>query len=258
MSVLVVHLLGRFELESGGRCVDSLGSSKADELCAFLLLRKRQCSRDIAGSVLWEGCTREQARVYLRRALWQLQVGFRERLGVEASEAFDLQPNWLSRVSGSGVSIDVEALADAYSSVLDRSGEQLCPAQAAAAEAAVDSYNGEFFESFDASWLIALREQFRLHYLVLLEKLAIYHLHNGRPERALTYAEDLVEYDFVRERSHRLLMRVLWKTGDRIAALQQYNLCAEQLSQSFGIAPSVETTDLYTLVREGKAPARVG
>lgn len=258
MSVLVVHLLGRFRIDCGERSCDTLGSSKADELCAFLLLRKRPCSRDIAGSVLWEGCTREQARAYLRRAVWQLQVGFRERLGVEASATLDLQPERLAQMPEGCVSTDAEALAGAFALVLDKSGDHMEPAEAAEVEDAVAAYSGDLLESSKASWLCALREQFRLQHLVLLEKTVAFHLVHGRPERALDGAVRLVSYDLVRERSHRLLMQVLWEMGDRAAALRQYDLCAEQLKASYGIAPSGETAALRQLICEGAPSKRVG
>ena len=255
MSVLNIRLFGRFRLDCGEHSCDTLGSSKADELCAFLALRKRPCSRDIVGSALWEGRTRKQARTYLRRAVWQLQVGFRERLGIEASASLDLQPERLAQAVEGGISTDAEALAGAFALVLDKSGDAMEPAEAAEVESAVASYGGDLLESREASWLLALREQFRLQHLMLLEKTVTFHLVHERPERALDCAVRLVGCDLVRERSHRLLMRVFLKMGDRAAALRQYDLCAEQLKSGYGIAPSRETTSLRQRICEGVPPA---
>lgn len=67
---LTVRLLGHFDLRllGGARC--DLGSHKAEELFAFLVLRRgRPCGRDYVADLLWEeGAT--QSRKYLRQALY--------------------------------------------------------------------------------------------------------------------------------------------------------------------------------------------
>ena len=255
MAPFTVHLLGAFELEYGGHHASSLGPAKADELWAFLCLRKRACPRDVPAAALWEGCTRDQARAYLRRALWQLQSGLRDVLGVEAADVLDVQPEWIARTPGAALALDTDAVDAAYARVLDRPGEALTPDEADAAERAVAAYRGDLLEACDAGWLVVPRERYRHQFLVLLEKLAAFYLHAGRPERALAHADRLVEYDVVRERSHRLLMLVLWRMGDRARALRQFELCTDVLRKTFDVAPLPETVALYRQVRTGHTAA---
>lgn len=254
MQTLIVRLLGRFELEYGDRRAWSLGPAKADELCAYLLLRRKACPRDSPAGALWEGCTRDQARAYLRRALWQLQSGLRDKLGADAAGVFDVQPEWLARVPGGPLALDTDAVGQAYAVLLDAAGPTLTPPEVATAEAAVAGYRGDLLEASDAPWLVVHRERYRHQHLALREALAGHYLATDRPEHAHAHAERLVAHDVIRERSHRLLMEVLWRMGDRSAALRQYAVCAEALDREIGVAPLPETAALRQRILDGAAP----
>ena len=248
---LTVRLLGRFRAEAGVRSVTSLGPAKVNELCAFLLLRPHPCSRQALAAALWEGALADQGRAYLRRALWQLQIGLRERLGVEVDGVFAVEADWLARAPGAAVELDIDAADQAAALVRDRPGASLSPDEAATVERALRSYRGDLLETWAAPWADGLRAHHRSQRLALLEKAADYHHRHGRPEQAIAYAGRLVAADPERERSHRTLMRLHWQTGDRVAALRQYQRCAEALDAAFGLRPTPETVALGRRIRAG-------
>ena len=57
------------------------------------------------------------------------------------------------------------------------------------------------------------------------------------------------------KQSHRQLMRVLARSGQRSAALVQYATCRRVLAEELGVEPEEETTTLYEQIQRGAAPA---
>ncbi|MBM3541303.1 MAG: tetratricopeptide repeat protein, partial [Alphaproteobacteria bacterium] len=66
----------------------------------------------------------------------------------------------------------------------------------------------------------------------------------GRHAEAIGLAERLLSLDPLREKSHRLLMRLHARAGERALALAQYQRCRELLSKELGVEPSSETAAL--------------
>lgn len=54
------------------------------------------------------------------------------------------------------------------------------------------------------------------------------------------------------EGGHRQQMLRLAQSGQRSAALAQYELCQQALATEYGVAPMAETTALYTQIKAGK------
>lgn len=71
---------------------------------------------------------------------------------------------------------------------------------------------------------------------------------------ALEFAMRLLALDPWREEAHRQMMRLLARSGQRSAALAQYETCRRLLAQELGVEPSPETTALYERIRT--APER--
>jgi DNA-binding SARP family transcriptional activator len=83
---------------------------------------------------------------------------------------------------------------------------------------------------------------------------ALYHLteHHERQRdtaRALHCARRQMELEPWREEAHQQLMRLLVRSGQRSAALQQYENCRRSLADELGIEPSPETQRLYRRIR---------
>jgi predicted ATPase/DNA-binding SARP family transcriptional activator len=123
-------------------------------------------------------------------------------------------------------------------------------------EAAVSLYRGEFLAGFylhDApafeEWMLAQRERYRSLALYALHTLTGHYLRHREYDRAIDAATHLLALDSWREEAHRQLMLALARSGQRAAALAQYETCRRILDQELGVAPSAETTALYERIR---------
>jgi predicted ATPase/DNA-binding SARP family transcriptional activator len=126
-------------------------------------------------------------------------------------------------------------------------------------EEAVELYRGEFLEGFSIpdspafeEWTLLQRES--LHRLITeaLHRLADTYRERGELERALKHAWRQVELDPWREQAHRQVMWLMALSGQRSAALAQYETCRHLLAEELGVEPAQETTALYEQIRDGE------
>jgi predicted ATPase len=97
----------------------------------------------------------------------------------------------------------------------------------------------------------ALAQRTRLHELALhaMHTLTEYHLARGHYGRTIDYATRLLALDAWREEAHRQMMLALARSGQRSAALVQYQTCRRILSAELGVEPSAETTALFQRIQ---------
>ena len=88
-----------------------------------------------------------------------------------------------------------------------------------------------------------------------LARLATAYEAEGQLERALTFAWRQLELDPWWESAHRQAMRLLARSGQRDAALAQYQACCRLLAEELAAEPSAETVCLYEQIRDGQLPA---
>lgn len=246
-SILTVRLLGHFDirLQNGIRC--DLGSHKAEELFAFLVLRRgKPCGRDYVAELLWEdGCA--QARKYLRQALWQVNRGLAVA-GLEDLLCADHE--WL-QLRHDGLNVDLLVVEDANQRNVGKVGHELTADNAAAIESAALLYGGDLMDGWPASWLVEERERCRVVFLSLAEKLCDHHESQGHVDATLAWSERILAADPAHERTHQRSMRVLYLAGDRSGALRQFQRCTTALSRELDVSPSSETVALMERIRSG-------
>ena len=117
---------------------------------------------------------------------------------------------------------------------------------------AVELYRGDFLEGFILKdnyefedWSFFERERLRRRYLGILAELCNHHGKRGEYDQAMFYANRILGCDNLQENVHRQLMRFYYASGDRSAALRQYEVCKELLERELGVPPLAETTALY-------------
>ncbi|NIV27928.1 MAG: hypothetical protein GWN58_00015, partial [Anaerolineae bacterium] len=71
-------------------------------------------------------------------------------------------------------------------------------------------------------------------------------------------AQHLLQLDPLREEAHRQLMRLLAYSGQRNAALIQYETCCQILADELGVEPMAATVTLYEQIRSGGLSRGVG
>ncbi len=124
---------------------------------------------------------------------------------------------------------------------------------------AIILYQGDFLAGFyvrDApefeEWMLAQRARYRELALHTLHTLAEHHLSRGEYGRAIDCATRLLALDAWREEAHRQLMLAQLRSGQRSAALAQYKVCRQLLSDELGVEPSPETTALFERIRDAR------
>ena len=125
-------------------------------------------------------------------------------------------------------------------------------------EEAVDLLGGEFLEGlylddnheFD-NWLLGERERWRGHSERVLKRVIEAHQRRGRYTEALQQAQRLLQLAPWDEDAHRQAMRLLAWTGQRGAALHQFERCQRVLWEELEVEPSLETNLLYHQIHSG-------
>lgn len=227
-----LQLLGGFELrDDQGRLIE-LPTRKAELLLAYLAMPAgRAHAREKLATLLWGDRDDEQARGSLRKALSAIRAALGSDPVQADREMVSLSPGWLT--------VDAEALAV-------QAGTTEC---GEAAAMPLLSY-GEFLDSKPAAssefsdWLSFERTRCRNLAQSVFERQAKRLADAGRVGDALALARQLLAIDGLREESHRLLMRLLFKAGERSQALAQYQACRAQLREELGVEPSSETLRL--------------
>ena len=138
-----------------------------------------------------------------------------------------------------------------------RPGEA-CELCAPALDEAVSLYGGDFLTGFALDDSIAFDEWQRFQtqssrdaVIGALGRLVAWHGSQGdrEYERAIAYARRWVALDPLHEATHRQLMALYARAGQRSAALRQYQECVRLLADELGVAPGEETTALFQRIR---------
>ena len=251
MGHLAVRLLGSFQVSIDGEPVTGFRSDKVRALLAYLCAEMaRPHRRERVAGLLWPELPERSARSNLRHALTNLRtlLGERDRASpflIATRQTVQIDPE-------SDVWVDALVLAGQASGDL------------AELEKAVDLYRGEFMEGFSLAdspefeeWVLFQRERFLRLSMDVLTSLAEGLEERGELERAQEYARRQVDMDPWREKAHRQVMRLLVLSGQRAAALAQYESCRRILAEGLGVEPSADTVALARRIREGEpgAPA---
>src|SRR5439155_15634240 len=101
-------------------------------------------------------------------------------------------------------------------------------------------------------WVLLERETHHRKMMQALGQLADYYEDVGEHEQSLHYALSQLKLEPWREESHRQAMRLLSRTGQRSAALAQYDTCRQVLFEELGVEPARETTALYERIRDSE------
>jgi DNA-binding SARP family transcriptional activator/predicted ATPase len=239
MHALSLNLLGRPEVRLDGAPLAGFATTKVEALLYYLACRPGSHPREELANLLWGETPETKARRSLTQALSSLRklvgdVFIVDRLSVGLDEAA------LSRLD---VAV-FEALVAANKPAANV--EQL--------EEAVALYRGDFLEGLYVKealafeeWQLSQRERLRVLMLAGLDQLVAAYV--DRPEldieAGLAYARRLLALDPWRESAHRQLMWLLARSGQREAALTQYETCRQTLAEELGVEPTPETTALY-------------
>jgi DNA-binding SARP family transcriptional activator len=264
MSTLCVHLFGQFCVRRDTQLVSGLALNKIRELfCYLLLYRDHPHPRETLAALLWGDSSTVQAKTYLRKALWQLQVALDAQDNLLNCQVLLVEPDWVQLNAKADLSCDVTTFEQAFAPVQGRSGAELDAQCVQNLRIAVDLYDGDLLEGWYQDWCLYERERLQQVYLAMLDKLTGYCEAHHECETGLVYGTRILRYEPARECTHQRMMRLHYLSGDRTAALRQYDRCVVVLNAEFGVKPDEDTIALYEQIRAnqlhfaqlGQAPA---
>jgi predicted ATPase/DNA-binding SARP family transcriptional activator len=235
-----ICLLGSLQAEGAQRTITRFRTRKTGALLGYLAYhRSRSHPRDALVELLWPEDDPDTGRHKLRNALSslrrQLEPPGASAGAVIVSNRTDVQLN------PAAVDTDVAAFERACAAAGRASSEI---ERALLREEAVGLYRGELLPGQYDDWIMPERQRLSDTFFRALQGL-IRHLEQaGDTPRALGYARRAVSADLLREEAHRELMRLLARSGQPAAALQQYQELERLLRDELGAAPEAATQEL--------------
>lgn len=252
---LRLALLGGLQITHNDVPVTGFVSAKVQALLCYLAVTQKPHLRPALAGLLWGNMSEASANTNLRKALSNLRQLVAQHLIFEGqSVAFATHsPFWL----------DVAAFSQGAQLISPGGDTPLTSEQAARLTQAVALYCGDFLEGFYVheapafeEWVQGQREWLRHLMTQALQVLSAYHAARGETAPALAYTTRLLNLDPWREEAHRQMMWLLARSGQRSAALAQYETCRRLLAQELAVEPMAETTALYERLRTASARHR--
>lgn len=242
--VLTLSLLGPLEVALDDIPVTELASAKAQALLCYLAMNGRAHSRQALAGLLWGDSPEADARRNLRGVLMKLRDLFDPYLLINfQTVAFNRQ---------SAYRLDVEQFW-AGLQTRDLAALRHCAAL----------YRGDFLEELFVrqapefeTWQQQQRAQLHQQAVAIFTLLANRLREQGEWEEGLAVARRLVALDSTRELSQQLLMRLLAQSGQRAAALAQFEQYRAELRAELEVEVSADTAVLAEQIRNGEVGAR--
>ena len=230
---VVVALLGRFQMSTGGRRIEGVHSARLESLVAYLLLhRDRPIARRLLAVTLWPDSSDAQALTNLRRELHLLRRALPEPDALILIEHRTVQ--WRSDGPFGFDVAEFEAAVER-----GRRGDS------AAFEEALRLYDGPLLPTCYDDWIGSHRERLNGLHLEASERLVADLEERREYRRAIQLQRHLIQLDPLRESAYQTLMRIAALAGDRSAGLQAYHAAVTNLHRELGVEPDAETRAAY-------------
>ena len=245
---LRLRLLGSCEFQRADGAV-RLESVKTGTLLAYLALQANPQPRHKLMGLLWGDLPEASARRNLRHALWNLRNQFdsSDHLPLLLSDQQMIQFN-----RAADVWLDVTEFERRVQREAELTDSTRPDNRAMLLREAMDLYRGDLLDGFyvdDApafeEWLLVERERLRALAIETPHRLVAHYIGWGEYADGLDYARRLLAMEPWREEAHRQMMRLLAFSGQRSAALAQYETCRRVLAEELNAEPSPETQALY-------------
>jgi len=242
-------LLGIWQLEIDGQLNIGPNYNKGRALLAYLAIGKGPQSREAISALLWPDSAGHLRRV-LSNLRTTLDIGNAPPCLLSEGGALALNPQY-------PLWMDVSAFTEPLACHADSSPEY-CAGCLNGMKRKAALYRGEFMAGFSIpeceafeDWLQQQRETLRCRMLTLLERLWQCHEQNGKPDKALTYAQRYVEMEPWNDAGQRQLIRLMAVNGQAAAALSQFETYRRLLDRELGVLPEQETLMLIEQIRVG-------
>ena len=256
MARLTVCLLGPFQATLDGQPIASFESDKVRALLAYLAVEAgRAHPREKLAGLLWPERPEPAARSNLAHALAVLRQAIGDRDATPPALHVERERIQFDRQSDAWVDVH------AFNHLLVEG--QIQSQALLRLEEAAALVRGPFLDGLSLGdapayeeWILLQREYLASLHLAALRRLVAAYQAQGAHETALRYAWKQVEVEPFEESARQQLMTLLALTGQRSAALAQYEALRTMLRDEMGVDPSEETTVLYARYKSAGSPRR--
>ncbi|HEV8192303.1 MAG TPA: AAA family ATPase, partial [Ktedonobacterales bacterium] len=243
-AALHLRLLGLPKAGLGGSTL-ILSDQKAQALLFYLAASGQAVSRDHLATLLWSESPESNARHSLRSSLYHL----RQSLDADTAATLLVSRN-LVHLRLQEDACDVLRFRHLIAANDERDLAE-----------AVALYRGPLLEGVSLAdapvfedWLRAERATLSRAYLDTLARLAAWAEARESWGDAIAYAQRIIQEDALDERAQQHLMRLYLRSGATVQALRQYHRFESELKRELGLAPSVETKELFQQAAQPAAP----
>jgi adenylate cyclase len=224
-------------VESKAGAVPRFRSRRTIALLGYLAAERRSVARDFLAALFWPDEATSKGRSNLRREL--------HNLAQILPDCWELDRQSVAFIPSANTIVDLCQL-------LQLEAEERW-------QEAAELLGGEFLEGLYLddnpefeNWLLGERERWRGRAEAILSRVIEGHTRRGRYSDALRHTWRLLQLAPWNEEAHRQAMRLLAWTGQRGAALRQFETCKRALWEELDIEPAVETIALYQQIQAGK------
>jgi predicted ATPase/DNA-binding SARP family transcriptional activator len=234
------HWLGSVQVEQEGKLLYGFKSRKALALLGYLATEGRPVPRDYLANLFWPELTETRARNNLSQLLHNIST---------------LCPGCLNA--------DRYTVQFCYSATtwldLKAFNELIAKGEVSAWGMATELYRGDFMSGMYLDdcpefeqWLRLEQETWRQRVTQVLHDLVAQYESCNELDQALQFSSRLLSIDPGDEEGHRQKMVLLAQSGQRSAALAQFEACRHFLAEELGVEPAKETIKLYEQIRAGE------
>ena len=110
---------------------------------------------------------------------------------------------------------------------------------------AIKLYRGDFLEEFYYNWIEELQSYYRDLYLDALKELLAYHAERNDQDLVIRYGQMLLARDAYQEEVHCRVMEAFVRSGNRAAAIEQFDALRKMLRRELGVDPLPATIAKY-------------
>ncbi len=255
MTRLSLYLLGAPHAECDGAPLIT-DTRKAIALLAYLAVTGQTHTRDAIATLLWPDLDQTRARAALRRTLSSIHAGCDATWLLADRETVGLARD-------GSVWCDATAFQEALSE-RRRHGhppDALCDRCVELLERAIALYRDDFMAGFSLrdsvsfdDWQFFQAEGYRRDFSEALEQIVQAQIVRRAWQPAIAHARRWVALDSLHEPAHRQLMLLYAWSGERTAALRQYQVCTDVLLRELDVPPLPETTALMQAIKEQREP----
>ena len=267
MPQLALYLLGSPRIERNGAPVRVV-RRKSLALLAYLAMTGETHTRDALATLLSPEQDQSQARAGLRYALATLKKALGDGWLEVDRERIGLHPEVVPSLANSQPAPELQLWLDvaefraklAQCRTHGHPEGQVCSDCLAPLAEAAELYRGDFLAGFTLrdspsfdEWQFFQTEGLRRELLGALARLAQGHADRGEFELAIAHARRWTALDPLHEPAHRQVMRLYAQSGQRAAALRQYETCRRVLGAELGVEPANKTIAQYGRILAGAA-----